>query len=125
MSRANTREIAVDTLHMLADDIETAISLMTKQNGKGGCNTQAVRKLLDVCDYLRGQLSSGSSDDKEDDWKGAVQKHQMLLELVIEVLKSLAEAQGLSLISSQQLYSPSAERNEHVRVLFQEIRKLG
>ena len=64
MSRANTREITVDTLHMLADDIETAISLMTKQNGKGGCNTQAVRKLLDVCDYLRGQSSSGSSISK-------------------------------------------------------------
>ncbi len=64
MSRANTREITVDTLHMLADDIETAISLMTKQNGQGGCNTQAVRKLLDVCDYLRGQSSSGSSISK-------------------------------------------------------------
>ncbi len=64
MSRANTREIEVCTLHMLADDIETAISLMTKQNGQGGCNTQAVRKLLDVCDYLRGQSSSGSSISK-------------------------------------------------------------
>lgn len=124
MPRECKRTISTNTLHRLADDIETAISLMTKQNGMGGCNTQAVRKLLDVCDYLRGQLSSGSSDDKEDNWKGAVQKHQMLLELVIEVLKSLAEAQGLSLISSQQLYSPSAERNEHVRMLLQEIRKL-
>lgn len=58
------RTISTNTLHRLADNIETAISLMTKQNGKGGCNTQAVRKLLDVCDFLRGQLSSGSSDDK-------------------------------------------------------------
>lgn len=64
MSRANAREIDVSTLHMLADDIETAISLMTKQNGKGGCNTQAVRKLLDVCDFLRDQSSSGSSTIK-------------------------------------------------------------
>ena len=125
MSCECKRTISTNTLHRLADDIETAISLMTKQNDQGGCNTQAVRKLLDVCDYLRGQPPSGSSEDKADDWKMAIRKHQMVLELVIEVLKSLAEAQGLSLISSQQLYSPSAERNEHVRVLFQEIRKLG
>lgn len=64
MSRECKRTISTNTLHQLADDIETAISLMTKQNGKGGCNTQAVRKLLDVCDFLRGQSSSGSSADK-------------------------------------------------------------
>lgn len=64
MSCECKRTISTNTLHLLADDIETAISLMTKQNGQGGCNTQAVRKLLDVCDYLRGQPSPGSSDAK-------------------------------------------------------------
>ncbi len=123
MSLKGKRAISTNTLHRLAGDIETAISLLTQQNGQGGCNTQAVRKLLDVYDCLRGQLSSGSSDDEKDDQKDAIQKQQMVLELVIKVLESWAEAQGLSLISSQQLHSPSAERNEHVRMLFQEIGK--
>ena len=123
MSLKGKRAISTNTLHRLAGDIETAISLLTQQNGHGGCNTQAVRKLLDVYDCLRGQLSSGSSDDEKDDQKDAIQKQQMVLELVIKVLESWAEAQGLSLISSQQLHSPSAERNEHVRMLFQEIGK--
>ena len=67
MSRPSGCEITVNAvgLCMLADEIETAIGLLlTKQNGLGGCNTQAVRKLLDVCDALRAQSSSGSSISK-------------------------------------------------------------
>lgn len=67
MSRPSGCEITVNAvgLCMLADEIETTIGLLlTKQNGMGGCNTQAVRKLLDVCDALRAQSSSGSSISK-------------------------------------------------------------
>lgn len=57
--------------------------------------------------------------------KKELQRQEKLLELIVEILASWAETSGLSLISSQQLYSPSAERNENVRVLLQEIRELG
>lgn len=64
MSRENKREISINTLHMQADNIETVISLMTKTNGQGGCNTQAVRMLLDVCDFLRGQTMPDSASEE-------------------------------------------------------------
>lgn len=57
--------------------------------------------------------------------KKELQKHSLVLELILEVLESWAEADGVSLISSQQLHSPSSERNEKVRVLLQKIRELG
>lgn len=64
MSRENTRQFTVSSLHMQADNIETAISLMTRRDGRGGCDTHAVRMLLDVCDFLRGQMLAGSRAPK-------------------------------------------------------------
>ncbi|MFQ9125715.1 MAG: hypothetical protein ACLR4Z_01445 [Butyricicoccaceae bacterium] len=55
MSRPSGCEITVNAvgLCMLADEIETAIGLLlTKQNGMGGCNTQTVRKLPQMCVML-------------------------------------------------------------------------
>ena len=49
----------------------------------------------------------------------------MRLALIFEILASWAESEGISLLSSQQLHSPSAQRDEKVRILLQEIRKLG
>ncbi len=60
-----------------------------------------------------------------DDLQNEFQKIWKVLELILEILESYAEAEGLSLISSQQLHSPSAERNEKVRMLLQQIRELG
>ena len=57
--------------------------------------------------------------------KKELQRHEVRLRLIFEVLESWAEAEGLSLLSSQQLHSPSAQRNEKVRVLLQKIRELG
>lgn len=62
---------------------------------------------------------------KMEEIKKELQKHALVLELILEVLETWAETEGVSLISSQQLHSPTAERNEKVRVLIQEIRKLG
>lgn len=57
--------------------------------------------------------------------KKEFQKHTLVLELILEILETRAETEGISLISSQQLHSPSAERNEKVRMLLQKIRELG
>ena len=57
--------------------------------------------------------------------KKEFQKHTLVFELILEILETWAETEGISLISSQQLHSPSAERNEKVRMLLQKIRELG
>ena len=57
--------------------------------------------------------------------KKELRRQGLVLELLLEVLETWAEAGGVSLISSQQLNSPSANRNEKVRMLLQQIRKLG
>ena len=59
-----------------------------------------------------------------DEIKNELLKHGKYLELVIEILASWAEAGGVSLISGQQLCSPSANRNEKIRMLLQEIGEL-
>lgn len=60
-----------------------------------------------------------------DELKNQIQKHELILNLIMEILASWSECEGLSLISSQQLHSPSTERNEKVRMLLQRIRELG
>lgn len=62
--------------------------------------------------------------DEMEEVKKELQKHALVLKLILEVLESWSETEGVSLISSQQLHSPSSERNEKVRVLIQEIRCL-
>lgn len=57
--------------------------------------------------------------------KKELQKQGLLLELILEILSTYIEEDGLSLISSQQLHCPSSERNEKVRMLIQQIRELG
>ncbi len=52
-------------------------------------------------------------------------RQRLLIEFIFQVLCSFAEEQGMDLLSRQQLYGPSSERNQKVRMLFDEIRKLG
>lgn len=54
-----------------------------------------------------------------------VQQLGMIVALMLEIMATWAEEEGVSLLSSQQLHSPSAQRNEQVRVLFQRIREFG
>lgn len=60
-----------------------------------------------------------------DEIKKELHKQGVLIELLIEILSTMTEEQGLSLLSYQQLRCPSAERNEKVRMLLKEVRKLG
>lgn len=54
-----------------------------------------------------------------------VKRQGLLVKLLYEIMESDVEKSGISLISSQQLNSPSAKRNENVRMLFRNIRELG
>ncbi|MCI9357210.1 MAG: hypothetical protein HFH59_06635 [Lachnospiraceae bacterium] len=55
--------------------------------------------------------------------EGYVQGQQLLIELLFEFCKAVAAKEGLSLLSYQQLNSPSADGCRKVRMLFQKIRE--
>lgn len=61
MARLCKRTISINTLNLLADEIEQAICALEKANGKGNWDTQAVCRLNRVCDYLRKNQSSSDS----------------------------------------------------------------
>lgn len=61
MARPCKRTISINTLNLLADEIEKAVSALEKENGQGNRNTQAVCRLNKVCDYLRTNESSSDS----------------------------------------------------------------
>lgn len=66
MARPCKRTISINTLNLLADEIEAVTYSLKKQNGQSNWNTQAVCKLNKVCDYLRtNQSSSGSSKERK------------------------------------------------------------
>ena len=60
-----------------------------------------------------------------DEIKKELHRQGLILELLIEILATMTEERGLSLISYHQLHCPSTERNKKVRMLLQEIRELG
>lgn len=61
MARPCKRTISINTLNLLADEIEKAVSALEKENGQGNRDTQAVYRLNKVCDYLRTNESSSDS----------------------------------------------------------------
>lgn len=66
-----------------------------------------------------------SPQENKEDLDRQVQQLGMIVALMLEIMATWAEEEGVSLLSSQQLHSPSAQRNEQVRVLFQRIREFG
>lgn len=58
------------------------------------------------------------------DLEERVQGQQAQDEIVYEFCRSVANKERLSLLSYQQLYSPSANSNEKIRVLLKQIREL-
>lgn len=53
-----------------------------------------------------------------------VRKLKVINTILLEFCKSVANKEKLSLLSYQQLNSPSTNSNEKIRMLFEEIRKL-
>ena len=52
-----------------------------------------------------------------------VQGQRVKDEVIFEFCRSVANKEKLSLLSYQQLYSPSADSSQKVRTLFEKIRK--
>lgn len=52
-----------------------------------------------------------------------VQNQQLMIELLFQFCRSVANKEKHCLISYQQLYSPSADSTKKVRILFKQLRK--
>ncbi len=57
--------------------------------------------------------------------KDEIQRQQLVTTIVFEFCRSVANKENLSLLSYQQLNSPSTDSSEKIRMLFQQIRKFG
>lgn len=62
-------------------------------------------------------------EQKIADLEGQVQSQQIKIELTHEFCRSVAHKNGMSLLSYQQLNSPSADSSEKIRMLLQQIRE--
>ena len=54
-----------------------------------------------------------------------VQEQQAIIELLLEFCRSVANKENLSLLSYQQIYSPSADSSDKVRMLLKKIGEFG
>lgn len=52
-----------------------------------------------------------------------IQNQQLMIELLFQFCRSVANKEKHCLISYQQLYSPSADSAKEVRILFEQLRK--
>ncbi len=61
---------------------------------------------------------------KVTDLEEEVENQSLMVNLLLEFARSVANKDKKSLLSYQQLYSPSSDSSEKVRMLFQQIREL-
>lgn len=73
---------------------------------------------MEYRDY--GQLKKRVEDLEE-----IAQEQQLIIELLFEFCRSVAYKDKLSLMSYQQIYSPTGDSAKKVRMLFKQIRELG
>ncbi|WP_283124253.1 hypothetical protein [Angelakisella massiliensis] len=64
-----------------------------------------------------------TAEQRIEELKEEVEDLRRVNQILIEFCRSVANKEGMSLLSYQQLYSPSSESCEKVRALFEEIRK--
>lgn len=57
------------------------------------------------------------------DLEKQIQSQQIVIEIICEFCRSVANTEKLDLLSYQQLHSPTTDSNKKVRMLFQKIRK--
>lgn len=58
------------------------------------------------------------------DLEKSTQEQQLVIELLFEFCRSVAYKDGLSLMSYQQIHSPTGDSAKKVRMLFKQIREL-
>ena len=66
-----------------------------------------------------------TAEQRIEELKEEVEDLRRVIQILFEFCRSVANKEGMSLLSYQQLHSPSAHSCQKVRVLFEEIRKLG
>lgn len=64
-----------------------------------------------------------TAEQRIEELKEEVEDLRRVIQILFEFCRSVANKEGMSLLSYQQLYSPSSESCEKVRALFEEIRK--
>lgn len=69
------------------------------------------------------KLSKRELRSRVNEMERVIANQGCMIELLKEFCISVANKEKLSLLTYQQLYSPSADSNEKVRVLFEKIRK--
>ena len=63
-------------------------------------------------------------EERVADLENQIQSQQIKFEICYEFCRSVANEKEMSLLSYQQLYGPSADSNEKVRMLLKQIREL-
>ena len=64
-----------------------------------------------------------TAEQRIEELEKEVEDLRRVIQILFEFCRSVANKEGMSLLSYQQLYSPSSESCEKVRALFEEIRK--
>lgn len=64
-----------------------------------------------------------TAEQRIEELEKEVEDLRRVIQILFEFCRSVANKEGMSLLSYQQLYSPSSENCEKVRALFEEIRK--
>lgn len=64
-----------------------------------------------------------TAEQRIEELKEEVEDLRRVIQILFEFCRSVANKEGMSLLSYQQLYSPSSESCGKVRALFEEIRK--
>lgn len=65
-----------------------------------------------------------TAEQRIEELKEEVEDLRRVIQILFEFCRSVANKEGMSLLSYQQLYSPSSENCEKVRALFEDLRKL-
>lgn len=64
-----------------------------------------------------------TAEQRIEELEKEVEDLRRVIQILFEFCRSVANKEGMSLLSYQQLHSPSSESCEKVRALFEEIRK--
>lgn len=72
-----------------------------------------------------GQMRQKTEAQRLEELEKEIEYLRRINQILFEFCRSVANKEGMSLLSYQQLHSPSAHSCQKVRVLFEEIRKLG
>lgn len=121
--KTNTLDELIAVTHAMVEVGALLVRLEEQIRWRSSLARQREQTFSRAADLPSPDQSSPQEDKGE--LSRQVQQLGMIVALMLEIMAAWAEEEGVSLLSSQQLHSPSAQRNEQVRVLFQRIREFG